>query len=171
MNLRTKVSGKYVVATQVEGFDVNQELDSDDFTDAISHSMIANDEDEDFWQVVSDQAYDIIHSNQLDEMFDKTLTYQDPEDFIDIGAFTKQDKGWLLDLPEEDWETELKSEYSRDYNEILKLRKQGKLPPAISINDEMGDGRGRTLLQYALNQKIPVLNLELKKSVKKSEWI
>jgi 8-oxo-dGTP pyrophosphatase MutT (NUDIX family) len=82
----------------------------------------------------------------------------EPKDLIDISALTKKPAGWLKKVPESGWEKELEKEYDRKYGYMLRLRAQNKLPPAITLEGHFGDGRGRSLLQYALGEKIPVVN-------------
>jgi hypothetical protein len=93
----------------------------------------------------------------------QAMHVMNPGDLIDLSAFTKKPAGWLKSVPESDWDKALEDEYARPYDYMLRLRKQNKLPPAITLNGVFGDGRGRALLQHALGEQIPVVNFEFSK--------
>ena len=65
--------------------------------------------------------------------------------------------GWLGVGKQRYWAGRLNLAYRRDFKHIVKLYKEGKLPPAIQIDGSMGDGLGRSLFYYALGvEKMPV---------------
>jgi len=80
-----------------------------------------------------------------------------PEDFIDDPIhFGRNPRGWLKEIPEEEWAEELQSEYSRNFEHILEAYNKGILAPGIQIEDnegypQMGDGRGRAIFSYCLD--------------------
>lgn len=82
-----------------------------------------------------------------------------PADFIDDPSFlggTAYPEGWLLHHPESEWLSELASTYSRSFKYTLDQyladpgHRGGAIAPAIQIDGEMGDGRGRACFHYAL---------------------
>jgi hypothetical protein len=95
----------------------------------------------------------------------------DPSDLIDISAFTNKKAGWLKSVPHDEWLEALSNEYERSFDHILSLKRRGQLPPAIMINGEFGDGRGRALLQYALNEPIIVVKLQIQINSSENEDI
>ncbi len=88
-----------------------------------------------------------------------------PIDFVDDAAHLGRPRlqaGWLHEYPEDEWEKELKSEYSRPFDHILGYWRNNRMPPGIQINGEMGDGRGRACFHYALGiKKMPVAVYEV----------
>lgn len=106
------------------------------------------------------------HDREADwKMKKDKIKLWEPEDLVDMGAFTRQPKGWLLKEPKEEWPKLLKEEFSRDLSHILQKKEKGELPPAITINDQFADGRGRAMVQYSLNEKIPAMNFNIKEEV------
>jgi hypothetical protein len=67
-----------------------------------------------------------------------------PNVFIDDPAHIGNDAaGWLKVHPEQNWLSELKYAYDRDFDHTLAAHKSGSMPPAIQIDGQMADGRGR----------------------------
>lgn len=82
---------------------------------------------------------------------------EDPDDFIDDTVFFDgKEKGWLLEFPEEEWEYRLRKEHDRDFSRTVYMWKHGEMRAGISIDDELGDGRGRAVFFHAIGQDIPV---------------
>lgn len=74
-----------------------------------------------------------------------------PADFIDDAAHLgRNPAGWLREFPREQWATELRSEYSRDFQHILRQYDAGQLQSGIRIDGRFGDGRGRAMFHHAI---------------------
>lgn len=85
------------------------------------------------------------------------VKYVPPASFVDDPTHLgNQPKGWLNSIPRQQWEGELRSEYSRDFAHTLKQHDIRGMRPGISIDGHMGDGRGRAMFHHAVGQDMPV---------------
>lgn len=163
MSILIKALKKVLATTLPKGYTSNTQ--QEDLKDAYNYAASNLKEDypdldlPEFWEENE------ISPKNIKLIFDK-ITLQDPEDIQDISAFTNQKPGWLLTIPKNKWASALKQEYDREFQHIIDLFSDNKLPPAITIENEFGDGRARCLFQYAQKEKIPVVNFKIQKKKK-----
>lgn len=87
----------------------------------------------------------------------------EPESHIfDTSYFGHEPKGWLRKIPESEWAKELKSNYSRPFDHIIKQWRDGTLRPGIEINDQFGDGAGRATFFWGIGEAMPVAKYRTK---------
>jgi len=92
-----------------------------------------------------------------------TMEFVDPDDFIDDTCFFDgKRKGWLLSYPKEEWEKIMHDEVGRDFSKTINMWKHGEMRAGISIDDELGDGRGRAIFFHAIGEKMPVAYYKIK---------
>ena len=142
-----------VVAEQTYGFIKTPR--EEDIMDALQE---VSDED---WVLGRTSDYKSGEDVSLDDFGLKLVSVklEKPEDLQDIHAFMPSaKKGFLAGTDPATWVEEMNDGSTRDWTHIVKQKLDGKLCPAITINGVFGDGRGRTLLQYALGEPIMVAN-------------
>jgi len=151
MSFLSEVYAKYKVENSNYGF--VREVLEEDVVDALQE---VSDED---WVVSKTSDYKSGDGDiSLDDFGLKLehIGFEDPKDLQDISAFINEERGFLKNVDPSKWAAEMKAAADRDYVHIVKQKLEGKMHPAITINGEFGDGRGRTLLQYALDEPVLV---------------
>lgn len=151
MPFLSKVYAKYKVEKSNYGF--VREVLEEDVVDALQE---VSDED---WVVSKTSDYKSGAGDiSLDDFGLRLMSigFEDPENLQDIPAFINEERGFLKNVDSSKWAAEMKAAADRDYTHIVKQKLEGKMHPAITINGEFGDGRGRTLLQYALDEPVLV---------------
>ncbi len=98
----------------------------------------------------------------------------DPEAFIDDPIHLEGDRGWLTQ-PEAQAQLEadgIRAFYtelgSRDMTRTYEMWRSGALSPAIQVDGEMGDGRGRAMLAWALGVDVPVAKFKTKRLARRN---
>lgn len=105
-----------------------------------------------------------------------TLEYMKPEDFVeDVAWFESQEKGFLKNIPQGQWAEVLRDEYSREFAHIIEQYKNGQLSPGIMVDDDFGDGKGRAIFAWGLDEPVLVAKYKSKQaeretSVLQKEW-
>ena len=85
-------------------------------------------------------------------------------DIEDVSSWgSREETGWLLDVPKKDWANEFASAYSRDFEHIIDQYNNKTLRPAILVNGMLSDGRGRSMFLDAIGEKVPYIEIEPKK--------
>jgi hypothetical protein len=124
------------------------EVDDDDLTDAIDHINLQRNR---FMEKGVGEL----------ESVDSGIMVA-PEKLLPASAFEGKDKGWLLDLPKDEWAGALRKTHERDFTQLLEQATTG-LTDVIVIEDELCDGYGRSFLAYGLGEDVSATYYEEKK--------